>query len=420
MSHETKNRRALVGVTFAIALSMASLDAKAVFGLLYAEAKVNIKTEHQIVAGLDDKTRAMILGLPDQARAQAIKFLQEAVPLVNEGLAQFLARLDSVLENRINGLVCSGQGLAKGVAEELGAAWRKERPKPLIELAVDFDTRKGFDSKSARYLTFGYYDFLHNAAVTSCQLADGDAKSKVERMRAEARQHLRIWEEIEGICTTPAECLSTRYSSITELLAKSDRRDVENAEAKPALAAVKLVQVKSGVLPWITSLVGKTHWVADDAQWVAYEAELGKLRLIERSVDYARSLRQQTAKARLATVLGAIVNSEAALISIASTVSTSSIASNSKAEQDAIGLVKAKATWIAELARASANDSGLKSEVDGATQRLKALEVSIVSLTAQVTSNNKLIAEREAEQARLRDERRQMREAWRRPGKIID
>lgn len=417
---QKKLRRTLVSSCIAVTLLSASVDSSAIFGVLYAEAKINVKTEHQIVAGLDDKTRAMILSMAPQVRAEAIAFLREAVPLVGEEMSQFLNRLDLVLENRINGLVCAGQGLAKGVAEELGAAWRNERPKPLIELSLEFDKRKGFDAKSAKYITLGYYDFLHNAAITSCQLADSDAKKKVEKMRAEARQRLRIWEEIEGTCVAPSDCLAKRYSQVSETVQNADRRDVENAGAKAGLAAVKLVQAKTGVVPWMASLVGRTHWVADDAQWLAYETELSKLRMVERGVDYARGLRQTTARARLASVSSAIVNTEAALIPLVSSVGSVSAATNTKAQQDAAALIASKSVWISELALASTEDTGLKAGIEATTQRLKTLEVSIVALATQVASHNKAISDREAEQTRRREQRELLKESWRPRGRIIE
>lgn len=400
--------RRILSTLLALALVVTTSAANAFIGLLYGEAKVSIKTEHQFVAGLDEQTRRLIQGLAPQIRGEAIQFLRDAVPILDEGTAQFLNRLDTFLENRINGLVCSGQGLAKGLAEELGAAWRNERPKPLLELAQDFDARKGFDPKTAKYITLSYYDFLHNAAITSCQLADSDAKTRVEKMRAEARKRARVWEEIEGRCASPSECLTNRYAEISQLVATSDARDIQNAGATAGLAAVRLVQPKSGVLPWLNSLFGRTGWVAQDANWVSYETELVKLHTIARSIEFTRNLRQQTAKARYNTALASIASAEGAIVPHVASVGMASAAVNTKAEQDAKALIAGQTSWTADLNSALAGDGTLKTEVDGALQRIKALNTSVATMTTQVVANNAAIAAREAERLRRAQERSEL------------
>ncbi len=292
---------------------------------------------------------------------------------------------------------------------------RRERPKPLLELAQQFDARKGFDPASARYIAIGYFDFLHSAGVTACQLADGDAKARADKMRAQARQRLRIWEEIEDMCTSPAECMTKRYAAVHQVVANADPRDVENAGSRAALINVNLVQPEQGVRAWLASLAGITRWSTSKADWLSYEEELGKLRHIERSLHWATSLRQTVASALLTESETALIGAELSLVKAKAQLSNSSIASNNKAKADAAAALPQR-TVVADLKQAETHDGRLKAAVEAARKRLKAVEDLAVEISTSADNYNKTIAAAAAEAERrrvaaeiLRAELREMR-----------
>jgi hypothetical protein len=385
---------------------MAPRHSLALVGLLYAEAKVHVKTESQIVAGLDDQTRRLLEAMPAEVRREAIAFLREAVPIVNEGMTEFLNRLDAVMERRVNGLVCSGQGLARGLGEELTGAWKNERPKPLLELTQEFDSRHNFAGQTARYITTSYFDYLHNAAITSCQLADSDAKNRAEKLRIDARQRMRVWESIESTCSTPSDCLTKQYAAVDTLIKSADPRDIGAADAQQNFRLVNLVTPKQGFISWASSLFGHHEWTTQEAAWVQYETELIKLQSIRRGLEIARNLRVTIAKERLTEVLLALGNAETALVAIKRKIGTISVSENNQSSVEAIALLKAKSDWNIALEEAINGDSSLKSSATNGQERIKKLESEISNISNTIKLNNEAIAANDAERRRKAELRR--------------
>ena len=66
--------------------------------------------------GLDDKTRAVIEGLPKEVRDQIIGLLRDALPLIDTSVLTYMNRVNEIVDSQINHVQCAAEGIAKSVA----------------------------------------------------------------------------------------------------------------------------------------------------------------------------------------------------------------------------------------------------------------------------------------------------------------
>ena len=148
-------RRIAIRLVCALVIVIPMQEVHALLGLFYAEAK--IKTESEFIAGLDEPTRKLIAVMPETVRKEVVELLRQGLPLVEKSMRDFINDLDTRLERRINQLVCSGQAVGQGVAEEVKGVIVGQRPTPVRELMDGYDGRgKTFKAESARSIAIDY------------------------------------------------------------------------------------------------------------------------------------------------------------------------------------------------------------------------------------------------------------------------
>jgi hypothetical protein len=381
-------------------------------GLFYAEAKV--KTESEIIAGLDEPTRKLIAGMPETFRKETVELLRQTLPLIEKSMTDFLKEVDTRVERRINQLVCSGQAAGQGIAEELKGVVVGERPTPVRELVDRYDGRSTkFDGRSARSIAIDYEDFLQQAGITACRLVADAGTQRVDDVRVQARERWRTWTEIESQCANPADCLVKRHVAVRELVVKADSRDVERAEAKRELAEVKLIEPERGLWARTTALFGFERWAASKADWLAYEAQLVKLRAIERKVSTAKGARTTLARRYLSDAKAAVLEAERVIETAKARLSDSVPTANEAAKKDAAAAGAPRTELIAQLDQAVMGDADLKDEAELCRKKLRDLEATAASIARLADTKNQAIAAVAAEAARRAKERQEAIEAAR-------
>lgn len=397
-------RLTLLAAVTAIAAHMA--DARAIgLGLFYAEVKV--KTESEIIAGLDEPTRRLLLSMPATVRTEMVELIRQSLPLLEQSTSVLIEKIDKAVEGRINQLVCTGQAMGIGVAEEFKAGLLgTDRPKPVKELVDVWDARsKEFKSVSARSIAIDYEDLLHQAGITACRLADASPAQRISDLRTEARQKWRVWMEIEKTCAVPADCLGKRYEEVQALVAKADPRDVNQAQSKAALANVKLVEPQGGVWAWFRSAIGSPRWAGVDATWIAHETELEKLRNVQRALEATTAMRVSTAKRYLTDGISGVLAAEEGVLKAKALLSPTDPAANDKAAATVQAAMNGKTAIVAQIDLAALGDSSLLTDVDAAKKRLIAIEEDAAKVLRDADAYKKAIAVAAAAAARAKAER---------------
>lgn len=409
MSHERLRvsvRRWSVMTAASLILTAHVADAAAqALGLFYAEVKV--KTESEIIAGLDEPTRRLLLSMPATVRTETVELIRQSLPLIEQSTSALLEKIDKVIEGRINQLVCAGQAMGIGVAEEFKAGLLgTDRPKPVKELVDAWDERsREFKTVSARSIAIDYEDLLHQAGITACRLADAGPAQRISDLRTEARQKWRVWGEIEKTCAAPADCLGKRYEAVQAMVAKADPRDLVQAKSKAALANVKLVEPEKGMWASLRSAMGSPRWAGVDATWIAHETELEKLRNVQRSLEATTAMRLTTAKRYLTDGISGVLAAEDALVKAKAVLSATDTAANDKAAAAAQVAIKGKDAILGQLSQALVGDPSLQPDVEAARKRMSRIDEDAAKVVTEAGTNRRTIADASAAAARAQAER---------------
>lgn len=337
-----------------VALLVIANHANANFFAALFYAKVKVKTESEIIAGLDEPTRNLIAGLPADAQKQAVEFVRQSLPLLDKSINGYIERVDLLIENRLNQLVCAGQAVGQGVAEEIKGVILNEKPKPIEDLAMSFEEReKNFRHSSARSIAISYEDFLQQAGIAACRLVDPAGTQRINKLRAQSRDKWRMWVAIEDTCSNPHDCLQKQYGLISATVKAADPRDVEGTSATKQLAEVALLQ-KS------------TRWFSSDVRnWGAFEDELMKLRTIDRGLSAAKALRISVASRYLADSEALVLEGEKDILAARGRLH----ATNRSENDAAIALaVKARVNELSAIEQARLASTGDASNRPKATE----------------------------------------------------
>lgn len=385
--------KALLALSFcAFALIATNANANFFAGLFYA--KVKVKTESEIVAGLDEPTRSLIASLPESARKEAVEFARQALPELDKSVISYIDRIDLLIENRLNQLVCTGQAVGQGVAEELKGVILNEKPKPIAALALEFDDReKNFRYTSARSIAISYEDFLQQAGIAACRLVDTAGTQRINTLRVQSRDKWRMWLAIEETCSDPHDCLLKQHALVSATVKAADPRDAEATSASKLLGEVVLLQ-KS------------TRWFSTDVKnWVAFEKELLKLRDIDRSVSAAAALRVSVAQRYLSDAESLVLDGEKAILSARGRLSQSSSSENDAAKAEA---VKARANEVAAVEQAKLAGIGDASNLAKAMDlehRVAKIEAESKAIVSAADGNNANLSKAAADAAARAQER---------------
>jgi hypothetical protein len=187
---------------------------------------------------------------------------------------------------------------------------------------------------------------------------------------------------------------------VRSLVDKADPRDVEKADAKQALLAVNLVKSEQGLWAKVVAIFGIGHRTTSDAEWLAYEGELMKLRIIERGVSTATALRTTLAKRYMTDAKAAVLTAEQNIEKAKAKLSDSVSGDNVSAKSDAAAAIANKTQLIAQFDQAVLGDARLKDEVDPFKKKLRELDAAAIDIATAADAKNNAIAAAAAEAAR--------------------
>lgn len=390
--------RRLKAVALLCASAMLAGNAHAFIGaFVYAK----VKTESEIIAGLDEKTRNLIEGLPANLRAEAIKALQEAQPLIDKSVAKYLDDVDTRIANRIDQAGCVAVVTADIIVEKIKGPWGEKTP--ITTLKRDYDTRKHFDPRNVENLALTYADLVGSIVRTGCGVYDTKAKAVISEFRSEVGQKMDMWHQIRNYCKTPDECLVMRYSDVRNLIANSEQRDLDFTNARTAFEKVKGVPV---------SRVRRGFFGGQSLDWTIDEGELVKLYVIDRSIENARALRSQNAKLYARDAGSSLAKAEETLALATSKLHPSIKAQNDEASKVADATVALRAGVVDNANAAIASHADQKPEGERILARFAQIEREAASVKAKAKANNDAIDAKAAQEAAKEAARKAEQHRW--------
>lgn len=337
MAHTSRRLKAIAVLC---AGALLAGNAHAVLGAFFY---AKVKTESEVIAGLDEPTRKLIESLPANIRAEAVKALVEAQPLIDQSIAKYFEDLDTRLANRIDQIGCVLANTTTGAVESLKGPWGDKTP--ITTLKNDYDSRKHFEPRKVENLAFTYTDLVAAIAKAGCGVYDPVGKDIVAEFRSVARIRMSTWRQIKDLCTTPADCLEKRYAYVGQLIANADKRDLEFTKAKASYEQVNGKPV---------SKIGTGIFADRSLKWTADENELVKLYAIDRSIDTAQALRAQNGKLYMRDAGLVLSKAEQSLALAKSKLSTTSAPDNDEAIKHARE-AQSYRTEVTDNANAAAN-----------------------------------------------------------------
>ncbi len=379
-------RKALSTLMCAAPILLGTGNANAFGAFFYAK----VKTESEVIAGLDEPTRQLIQSMPANIRVEAVKALAEAQPMIDKSVAKYLEDLDTRMADRIDQIGCVLSNTATDAIEKLKGPWGDKAP--VSTLKNDYDTRKYFDPKKVENLAINYVDFVAALAKAGCGVYDPQAKAIVTDLRKIVRQRMLMWQQIRDYCTSPSECLEKRYAYTRQLIENADPRDLTFTGAKSAFEEVNGKPV---------SKVGSGFFSDRSLKWTLDENELVKLYVIDRSLDASQSLRAQNSKLYMRDASLALAKAEQALAVAKPKLSSTSTADNDAAIKSADeALSYRKEVTDNATAAVNAHDS---QKVDGARvlARMGQIEADSIGIKESAQRFKELIARAAAEKHRL-------------------
>jgi hypothetical protein len=233
--------------------------------------------------GLDDSTKQLIEELPAEVRKQIFGLLQDALPLIDQSVEKYLARIDEIMNKQIDNAKCAVLGSAKQIKDELGTLFIG-KPTPVVDLRKDFVAiGHDFDAKSnpLDYVA-RYADFLQRAGVTRCQAVDPDVSVAVADMQLKIRPRFRVWGRSKDLCANASDCVEKITLRTKTMIASANARDVKEVDA-----AKKLGSIQQPRAPRLFESFDPT----------GYEQGLLKLFSIEDAINIARLKRLSVAQA---------------------------------------------------------------------------------------------------------------------------
>lgn len=374
-------------VSLALVATLASQDAS-------AQLFAYVKTDSDVTVGLDETTRRLIQGLPDEVKKQVLDLLRQALPLIDTSVEKYLNRVDEIVSNQVNHLQCAGQGFAKGTVEEVSAAIKGRPPTPLLTLQKQFEDRESaFESRPLIHLAIEYEDFLGRAAVTACQVVSEKTNTdRVASLQAKARPRWRIWYDLEDKCDSPQACLNLRYSHLKELIERSEQRDIERSSVRKTFASVNQKPATSDNM--FSRLTRKK---TSSGPWIVFETELLKIAEAERALVAVRDLRQTNARNAFNAGTDLLIAAEATEKTASNAVHSTDLASN----QRAVALAAQGLANVDEIRRlvnlGGANSLEVQAKVPDALSRLAALKSAAEATSTSANANIKTIQARNAE-----------------------
>lgn len=374
-------RRILCVATVVVALAAAS-------GARSLDLNLGVKASLGLDAtfGLDDRTRAFIQSLPAEVREQVIKMLKEALPLVDESVLKYLARVDDIMGNQLNNLQCTLVGTGKILGADLKSTFSisGKGPTPVEDLSKDRDNVLGGYSKRTTPSQYQrkYADFLYRAATTSCQVSVApEAKTQVTALQEDIRPRWRIWSKLDGLCSEVRQCIVTAQTSTGALIAKSDKRDLDSVNAMSRFKGILVPEVPG----WFDS------WNPSPSEKILIE-----MTSISEGVEVARRSREAVGAGLVASAKIKLTGIGTQLAGARASLNRNQAAQNASAIAAANAAVPLIAKVREELAAAVAVATTTKQDVEDLTKVANIHTSAIPSIIGAANQNISAIDAREA------------------------
>jgi hypothetical protein len=221
-----------------IALLSASLlffPPMSAFGQLSVPVDVNIDA----TIGLDEPTRALIGNLPKAMHDQLIASLQDALPILQKNVDEYLAKVNDILDHQINHMQCA----ITGIAAEADRRWklpltRRKGPLELFDAYEKDELGRLRESSTADFYVKVYGDTFYEASVTYCEMEFSGSAIDAQPAENRNRELNRLWLRVSATCSTASDCVKKQREVTQNLIDSSDKRDVQSFHASERLATV--------------------------------------------------------------------------------------------------------------------------------------------------------------------------------------
>jgi hypothetical protein len=275
--------RTYVKIIVTVCFTFISFIAPMSFGISVSQ---EVSAKLKLEAGLDERTRALIQGMPKEVREQAILALKEALPLIDESVEKYLAEVDVIVTRQLATIDCSINGITKTTIEELMAGFKfwKEGPTMVEDLrsrANKLPSRFNWKSSPEDYRIF-YGDTLQAARTVACANKDTPTSYKeVEVIRNRLTNDVLPFERLRGnVCTTSESCIRSLKAAISEEIKKADARDLQASKVITRFDAIKKISHFSFNQPHYVESVRDLFSISDEVRLLGavrsarFEAEM--------------------------------------------------------------------------------------------------------------------------------------------------
>ncbi|MCZ8256099.1 MAG: hypothetical protein O9327_10585 [Polaromonas sp.] len=264
---------------------------------LIQEYRANVNVE----AGLNQATRDLLKGLPEEVRKQAILALKEALPLIDMSVEKYLAKVDEILSKQLLAVDCTIDGAVFKALSQAGAKLNpfKTFPTDLEDLRA---AAKKYHSKAKwSDTTEMHVDRLGDLINASRSIACASKGNPIsyplaEKIGSDLTETATLFLRInDKACSDPQACVEAARNQVSANLQVADKRDVAAAKAAERLSAVK---VPKKPLPLV-----------QDFDFAAYAQSLREIFAVESEVMTLSALRAaafEGEKVKAANLLGSL------------------------------------------------------------------------------------------------------------------
>lgn len=281
-------------------LELGALALATALGPLPGSANLlGVDVDVNATVGLDDRTRALLDSLPTKLRQEAIRFIAEAQPKIDQSIVDYISRLQAASSQTIADAECAATSVAvQGSAE----FWTQANPfKDNVNLVGDYLNRveilpSRFEKTTSpeRFLS-AYSDAADAGYKTACAVRrTQEAHTLVMEYRALMQETARTWARArQEPCPDARRCLIVSKARVVKLAAQASPEDAGKVDAKKRLDAVAVP-------------AEERFWTKFNVQ--EYESRLRTVYLIEDELAGAKKTRLDSIAANqmLADVKGQI------------------------------------------------------------------------------------------------------------------
>lgn len=198
-----------------------------------ADIGLGLSLKAEATVGLNDRTIAMINGLPSEVRKQVILALEQALPLLDKSVLLYLQEVQKI----INGLgpvaFCAAKGAKEGLFEpdENRASDLEER---LIKARSSFDG----DSKPVDYEN-PYSLIERDASRNLCvEFSGTNQETRINDVKMLSGNLAYMWHRLRPYCSDAYSCQIEAMRQVKALISISNQTDVKNLKSDERLTKI--------------------------------------------------------------------------------------------------------------------------------------------------------------------------------------